>query len=323
MMRSLRSLDSPAGDELAAWELLRSVDTEVALSELSAARILSRVNAESRRPARGYPRWLVAAAAVALSLLGLQVAMAAMLAGAPVLPRRFAHLGAVLSRPPAVEAPPPPTVAVAVTTPSPAASLPAPLAALPETASHQAPIRAFHPNGLPKASDTEPAPLSSVPEVEVMTKAARALYADHDPLAALATLEPYLYLHPGGPLRPEMILEAVQANLDLDRTPEALGLLDGMAAQDFRGIPRASELRLLRGELLARSHRCRDALPVFEQSLLASLPMQRERALYGRAVCRAELGDLAGSRADLRAYVQQYPGGKFAAEAEHALDQSE
>ena len=154
-----------------------------------------------------------------------------------------------------------------------------------------------------------------------MTRAARALYADHDPLTALATLEPYLYLHPGGSLRPEMILEAVQANLDLDRTPEALGLLDGMAAQDFRGIPRASELRLLRGELLARSHRCRDALPVFEQSLGAAQPLQRERALYGKAVCRAELGDVVGSRADLRAYVQQYPGGRFTAEAELALDE--
>jgi hypothetical protein len=95
MMRPLRSLDAPTGDELAAWELLRSVDTEVALSELSAARILSRVNAESRRPARGYPRWLVAAAAVALSLLGLQVAMAAMLAGVPALRHR---LGAAVER---------------------------------------------------------------------------------------------------------------------------------------------------------------------------------------------------------------------------------
>jgi hypothetical protein len=311
MMRPLRSLDAPAGDELAAWELLRSVDAEVTLSELSAARILSRVNAEARRPARAYPRWLVAAAAVALSLLGLQVAMAAILAGVPALrhrlgaavEHRFAHPGGVVAGLSTVEAPPP-IVAAPVAIPSPAGS-----------GARRAPA------ALPKAPHAEPSPVSSVPEVEVMTKAARALYADHDPLTALATLEPYLYLHPGGSLRPEMLLEAVQANLDLDRTPEALGLLDGMATQDFRGIPRASELRLLRAELLARSHRCREALPVFEQSLAAAQPLQRERALYGRAVCRAELGDLAGSRADLRAYVQQYPGGRFATEAERALDQ--
>ena len=97
-----------------------------------------------------------------------------------------------------------------------------------------------------------------------------------------------------------MIVAAVQADLDLDRTPEALSLLEGMVALDFRGIPRASELRLLRGELLARSHRCHEALPAFEQSLAASDALQRERALYGQAACRAEL-ETPLEVADLRA----------------------
>jgi hypothetical protein len=162
-------------------------------------------------------------------------------------------------------------------------------------------------------------------EAKVMEAAARQLFADHDPTAALATLEPYLYLHPEGSLRSDMIVAAVQANLLLDRTPEALGLLDGMAAQDFKGLPRASELRLLRAELLAKDRRCREALPVFEAFLGAPEAQQRERALYGRAVCRAQSSDgadIEDSRADLRAYLRQYPTGRFASEARQAVGES-
>jgi hypothetical protein len=323
-LQPLRHQESPAGAELAAWDLLQTVDTEVGLSELSAARVLARIDAAVRQPARRHPRWLMAAAAVAFSLLGIQIAAAAVIAAVPTLRQALSTAvgrrltqgaRAGMARPVPPSAPQPRQLIARPATPAPR------LAPAPVPAIAQAPRPAARPTA--RSGKSPPAvalETSSRPEVEVMTQAARQLYADHDAVAALATLEPYLYLHPAGSLRPEMIREAVQADLELDRTPEALGLLDGLAAQDFAGIPRASELRLLRGELLARNHRCSEAVSMFEQSLAASNPAERERALYGRAACRAELGDLAGSRADLGTYLQQFPGGRFAGEAQRALE---
>ena len=46
----------------------------------------------------------------------------------------------------------------------------------------------------------------------------------------------------------------------------------------------------------------------------------RERALYGRAVCAAALGDLAGARADLANYLIEFPSGAHAEEARRAID---
>jgi regulator of sirC expression with transglutaminase-like and TPR domain len=47
----------------------------------------------------------------------------------------------------------------------------------------------------------------------------------------------------------------------------------------------------------------------------------RERALYARAACRAQLGDTDGSKADLRAYLSEFPQGRFAAKVRAQLGQ--
>ncbi len=323
----LRLQERPAEGELAAWDIVRSVEPAGDLPELSAARILNRILAQAAPVPSTYPRWAVAVAAVALSLLCLQVAAAAIVASVPSLRR---SLGAAVVRA-ARRSLSPGSATTAKTTPpalpvvsmalAPEAELlpPAPLV-VPATPPLHVPLR------LPRHSAIwrKPARITAIAgsdeaAARVMETAARQLYADHDPGAALGTLEPYLYLHPEGSLRSDMVVAAVQANLLLDRTPEALGLLDGMATQNFEGLPRASELRLLRAELLARSGRCGEARPVFEDFLGAPEAQQRERALYGRAACRAQGSDVEGSRADLRAYLRAYPTGRFASEARQAL----
>jgi hypothetical protein len=320
-MLPLRAQERPDADELAAWRLVRSVDPAGDLPELTAARILNRVLAPAVPLPRSHPRWLVAMAAVALTLLGLQVAAAAIVTSIPSLRR---SLRMVVARTAGHgSAPEAASQASTCIAPVPTTPVPAAMAGpvlVPAAAASQMAVN--HSASRRRAPQIAAIAARDDAEAKVMESAARQLYADHDPTAALATLEPYLYLHPEGSLRPEMVVAAVQANLLLERTPEALGLLEGMAAEDFKGIPRASELRLLRAELLARDHRCREAAPVFEQMLGATEVQQRERALYGRAVCRAQASDVDGSRADLRAYLRQYPSGRFSAEARRAVGES-
>jgi TolA-binding protein len=44
-----------------------------------------------------------------------------------------------------------------------------------------------------------------------------------------------------------------------------------------------------------------------------------QRALYGRATCRAQQGDWAGARTDLEHYLARFPSGRFAAQAHAAV----
>jgi TolA-binding protein len=44
-----------------------------------------------------------------------------------------------------------------------------------------------------------------------------------------------------------------------------------------------------------------------------------ERALYGRAMCRAHAGRLGDARGDLRAYLDRFPRGDRRTEAERTL----
>jgi hypothetical protein len=107
----------------------------------------------------------------------------------------------------------------------------------------------------------------------------------------------------------------------LDRDAEALTLLDAMHEQKFEGVSQAKELGLLRVELLARAGRCKDALPAIEPYMRSSgASGDRERALFARATCRAQLHDSDASREDLRAYLREFPHGRFAAKALQAVD---
>jgi hypothetical protein len=75
-----------------------------------------------------------------------------------------------------------------------------------------------------------------------------------------------------------------------------------------------------RAELLARMGRCDDAVSLFT-SILANGGADPliERALYGRGRCRLTLGDRNQGFEDLRAYLERFPDGRFAEEAQRLL----
>lgn len=141
-----------------------------------------------------------------------------------------------------------------------------------------------------------------------------------DATSALAQLDGYRNSYPNGVLAREAEVARVDALLRLGRDSEALGLLDGAADRGFEGYARPGQLRVLRGELLARLGRCGEAIPIFTSALAdPQVGQSAERALYGRANCRATLGESTASRADLSRYLELYPQGHFAGEARRAL----
>ena len=110
----------------------------------------------------------------------------------------------------------------------------------------------------------------------------------------------------------------VEALLRLGRNAQALALLD---AQELpaRGLGR--EMLVARAELRADRGRNLAALDDFELVLSASGKADAitDRALYGRADCRAKNGDWKGARSDLERYLGEFPQGRFARQARAAL----
>ncbi|HXK16228.1 MAG TPA: hypothetical protein VNG33_00390 [Polyangiaceae bacterium] len=146
-------------------------------------------------------------------------------------------------------------------------------------------------------------------ESELLQQALAKLRRAHDGPAALALLDQYQAEFPRGELAREASAARVDALLLSGRRSEALGLLSRLPLE---GAGRASELRLLRAELYAERD-CGRALADFNAVLAtAGGAGLNERALYGRAACRLRLGDAAGGHADLEAYLQSYPAGRFA-----------
>lgn len=155
-------------------------------------------------------------------------------------------------------------------------------------------------------------------ESQLLSEALRLLRREDDPRGALALLLSHEERFPKGALRPEAQGAQVEALLRLGRRAEALRLLERLPVS---GLPRADELRLLRGELRGEAGRCAEAVADFSAILdrPGAAGAAGERALYGRASCRARQGDKAGARADLVSYLSRYPSGKFSDEAREAL----
>ncbi|MHB8416634.1 MAG: tetratricopeptide repeat protein [Myxococcales bacterium] len=158
-------------------------------------------------------------------------------------------------------------------------------------------------------------------ESELLREALRSLNVERDPQNALRLLDRYRARFPSGVLAREAEVARLDADVRLGRNGEALGILDRASAGDFDGYPRPAQLRLLRAELLSNAGRCQEAEPVFS-GLLAEPPSNpaTERALFGRASCRAKLGDAPGSRADLTRYLALFPEGPHAADARRAVE---
>jgi tetratricopeptide (TPR) repeat protein len=157
-------------------------------------------------------------------------------------------------------------------------------------------------------------------ESRILHAALEQMNVRGDATSALAELDSYGSKYPSGVLAREADVARVDALLRLGREADALALLDGAAVKGFEGYPRPGQLRVLRGELLARLGRCDEAIPIFTSALADPQAGQSaERALYGRAHCRATLGEMTESRSDLDRYLALYPEGHFAAEARRAL----
>ena len=132
-----------------------------------------------------------------------------------------------------------------------------------------------------------------------------------DGAGALAVLDEHRRLFPAGAYAREAALARVDALLVLGRTGEALATLETL---NLQAGGREGELRLIRGELRARTN-CPRALEDFIALQDAVLPEAlTERVLYGRVVCEARLGQRERLERAARAYLLAFPSGRFAAE---------
>jgi TolA-binding protein len=160
-------------------------------------------------------------------------------------------------------------------------------------------------------------------ETQILQEALSQLRAKDDPTAALEALDRYLNAYPLGLLRKEATSARVEALLKLKRPIDALAAL---RSYPFGDGARDLELRVLRAELAA-GRDCKEALEDFDAvselvARKAAGPVH-ERALYGRAACQARLGQRDEAAEGFRAYLRQFPSGRFAAPARRQLGEAE
>jgi hypothetical protein len=152
-----------------------------------------------------------------------------------------------------------------------------------------------------------PGPSLLAREAALTGEAVRLLRRERDPAAALAALSAYRSGFPYGQLHREADRLTVEALLALDRRAEALGFLQRLDLGSSDDLP----LRLLRGELAAPAG-CAEAVADFTAVIAEQAPALLERALRGRARCRAHLGDPTGSARDLATCRRWFPRGPCA-----------
>jgi hypothetical protein len=127
-----------------------------------------------------------------------------------------------------------------------------------------------------------------------------------DARGALGHLDVRARACPRGLLAEEARIVRIRAHVALGEADAALPLLEAHPL----GSDRVSDdLRLLRGELRARTS-CAGAIEDFTAVLARTRSDAfAERALAGRAGCHAARGDEAAGAADARAYLARVPGG--------------
>jgi hypothetical protein len=195
--------------------------------------------------------------------------------------------------------------------------------------SQPAPVRAIRrapPPPIDNSPPSEaPAPLAPPPpsaaavEQTLLGDVLRSLRAERDPSAALALLDEHARRFPETVVAPEAGMLRAEALLGLGRRTEALTVLDGLP---LTSMPNRNERLALRGELRAAAGRWQEARADFDRLCAAAASADDaksrdvfERALWGRASARSRLGDEAGARADLAAYLHEFPSGRFATQA--------
>jgi hypothetical protein len=122
-----------------------------------------------------------------------------------------------------------------------------------------------------------------VAESRSFASALERWHRDHDAAAALVALDAHARRFPSGQLGLEARLLRVEILLASGRDGDALALLDHMA---IAGVPRARELRTVRGELRIKLGRCADGKADLKAVLGASTadPLA-ERARRAIAAC--------------------------------------
>jgi hypothetical protein len=127
-------------------------------------------------------------------------------------------------------------------------------------------------------------------------------------------LQEHARVYPHSDFAGERSALEVEALLALHRDREALARLDGMALGE---MPRSGERFVVRGELRATAKRWLEASDDFDRALsrVSGSPAWHERALWGRAVARLRCGEREAGLADIEAYLDRYPKGRFSAEA--------
>jgi hypothetical protein len=356
--RAWTALGDVPGDEARAGALLRQAIVREPMSDTQLASVRARLRRNRAPSARG-ARFMQLAAGLAVMLAaGVLLAAAGRFLGWSVLePARRAVPATV--EPQAVHrrahararsevAAPPVAVVPPAEAPLPAVSEPVrPGPAAPPHAPRPARIVASRATTLarseiaggdraaPAATGVAPAPAPAAVSVEqpppssatsrlaeesgLLTLALRKLRQDDDPAGALATLDEHARrFGPAGALVVEADTARVEALLRLGRHADALVRLEGLAL-----APTGSSRGLLaaRAELRAEQGRCAAAVADFDRLLARAAAHDAivERALHGRASCRAQVGDVAGARADLETYLTRFPDGRFAAEARSML----
>jgi hypothetical protein len=172
-----------------------------------------------------------------------------------------------------------------------------------------------------------PQPLPIQPEPSRLARESRWLAAaiaklrqEGQPEQALVILDQHQSELGSGPLSAETNATRIEALLRLGRNAQALTILDGQRLS-AQGLER--EMLVARAELRAEKGRTWAAINDFD-SVLSSpgrIDAIAERALYGRATCRAKSGEREGARGDLTRYLELFPQGRFAQAARSALSQ--
>lgn len=164
--------------------------------------------------------------------------------------------------------------------------------------------------------DTEPQ-RSDLREGRALSEIYRLLRAEKNAILALQRLDDFSAAFPASRLQSEAQLARVEALIATSNYGEATRALEHVNP-DSSSIRRM--VRVTRGELLVKEHNCEQAVVEFDKVIAERVQdVFEERALYGRASCRLESGDIARARSDLARCLERHPKGVRAAKIEKQL----